>query len=195
MKSIKKLMLLSGILLSVSAFSFTFQDYKFQSPAVLTTIQENDKFVVNSSNEKINKKINDRIAKEIKLITKENTNTYVKVITNNSKFLSIILENKDSKEVLKYKGLVFEVETGNLLNLSDILAPSYDSALKNLLNDRIAQFGVPPVKNFKEFNSVRSFYLEDEALVLIFDKGRATDDFDGHLFIPLFLQTIAEVLK
>ena len=187
MKSIKKLMLLSGILLSVSAFSFTFQDYKFQSPAVLTTIQENDKFVVNSSN--------DRIAKEIKLITKENTNTYVKVITNNSKFLSIILENKDSKEVLKYKGLVFEVETGNLLNLSDILAPSYDSALKNLLNDRIAQFGVPPVKNFTEFNSVSSFYLEDEALVLIFDKGRATDDFDGHLFIPLFLQTIAEVLK
>ena len=182
MKSIKKLMLLSGILLSVSAFSFTFQDYKFQSPAVLTTIQENDKF-------------NDRIAKEIKLITKENTNTYVKVITNNSKFLSIILENKDSKEVLKYKGLVFEVETGNLLNLSDILAPSYDSALKNLLNDRIAQFGVTPVKNFKEFNSVSSFYLEDEALVLIFDKGRATDDFDGHLFIPLFLQTIAEVLK
>ena len=177
MKSIKKLMLLSGILLSVSAFSFTFQDYKFQSPAVLTTIQENDKFVVNSSNEKINKKINDRIAKEIKLITKENTNTYVKVITNNSKFLSIILENKDSKEVLKYKGLVFEVETGNLLNLSDILAPSYDSALKNLLNDRIAQFGVTPVKNFKEFNSVSSFYLEDEALVLIFDKGRATDDF------------------
>ena len=188
-------MLLSGILLSVSAFSFTFQDYKFQSPAVLTTIQENDKFVVNSSNEKINKKINDRIAKEIKLITKENTNTYVKVITNNSKFLSIILENKDAKEVLKYKGLVFEVETGNLLNLSDILAPGYDSALKNLLNDRIAQFGVTPVKNFKEFNSVSSFYLEDEALVLIFDKGRATDDFDGHLFIPLFLQTIAEVLK
>ena len=39
MKSIKKLMLLSGILLSVSAFSFNFQDYKFQSPAVLTTIQ------------------------------------------------------------------------------------------------------------------------------------------------------------
>ena len=66
MKSINKIMLLSGILLSVSAFSFTFQDYKFQSPAVLTTIQENDKFVVNSSNEKINKKINDRIAKEIK---------------------------------------------------------------------------------------------------------------------------------
>ena len=38
MKSIKKLMLLSGILLSVSAFSFTFQGYKFQSPAVLKTI-------------------------------------------------------------------------------------------------------------------------------------------------------------
>lgn len=195
MKSIKKLMLLSGILLSVSAFSFTFQGYKFQSPAVLTTIQENNNFIVNSSNEKISKKINDKISKEIKNITKENTNTSVKVITNNSKFLSILLENKDSKEVLKYKGLVFDVETGNLLSLNDILASGYGEALKNLLNDRIAQFGVTPVKNFKGFNSVSSFYLEDEALVLIFDKGRATDDFDGHLFIPLFLQTIAEILK
>ena len=90
MKSINKIMLLSGILLSVSTFSFTFQDYKFQSPAVLTTIQENDKFVVNSSNEKINKKINDRIAKEIKLITKENTNTCIKVITNNLKLKQVI---------------------------------------------------------------------------------------------------------
>lgn len=195
MKSIKKLMLLSGILLSVSAFSFTFQGYKFQSPAVLTIIQENNNFIVNSSNEKISKKINDKISKEIRNITKENTNTSVKVITNNSKFLSILLENKDSKEVLKYKGLVFDVETGNLLSLNDILASGYGEALKNLLNDRIAQFGVTPVKNFKGFNSVSSFYLEDEALVLIFDKGRATDDFDGHLFIPLFLQTIAEILK
>lgn len=195
MKSIKKLMLLSGILLSVSAFSFTFQGYKFQSPAVLTTIQENNNFIVNSSNEKISKKINDKISKEIRNITKENTNTSVKVITNNSKFLSILLENKDSKEVLKYKGLVFDAETGNLLSLNDILASGYGEALKNLLNDRIAQFGVTPVKNFKGFNSVSSFYLEDEALVLIFDKGRATDDFDGHLFIPLFLQTIAEILK
>lgn len=195
MKSIKKLMLLSGILLSVSAFSFTFQGYKFQSPAVLTTIQENNNFIVNSSNEKISKKINDKISKEIRNITKENTNTSIKVITNNSKFLSILLENKDSKEVLKYKGLVFDVETGNLLSLNDILASGYGEALKNLLNDRIAQFGVTPVKNFKGFNSVSSFYLEDEALVLIFDKGRATDDFDGHLFIPLFLQTIAEILK
>ena len=195
MKSIKKLMLLSGILLSVSAFSFTFQGYKFQSPAVLTTIQENNNFIVNSSNEKISKKINDKISKEIRNITKENTNTSVKVITNNSKFLSILLENKDSKEVLKYKGLVFDAETGNLLSLNDILASGYGEALKNLLNDRIAQFGVTPVKNFKGFNSVSSFYLEDEALVLIFDKGRATDDFDGHLFIPLFLQTIADVLK
>lgn len=195
MKSIKKLMLLSGILLSVSAFSFTFQGYKFQSPAVLTTIQENNNFIVNSSNEKISKKINDKISKEIRNITKENTNTSVKVITNNSKFLSILLENKDSKEVLKYKGLVFDVETGNLLSLNDILASGYGEALKNLLNDRIAQFGVTPIKNFKGFNSVSSFYLEDEALVLIFDKGRATDDFDGHLFIPLFLQTIAEILK
>ena len=195
MKSIKKLMLLSGILLSVSAFSFTFQGYKFQSPAVLTTIQENNNFIVNSSNEKISKKINDKISKEIRNITKEKTNTYVKDITNNSKFLSILLENKDSKEVLKYKGLVFDVETGNLLSLNDILASGYGEALKNLLNDRIAQFGITPVKNFKGFNSVSSFYLEDEALVLIFDKGRATDDFDGHLFIPLFLQTIAEILK
>ena len=195
MKSIKKLMLLSGILLSVSAFSFTFQGYKFQSPAVLTTIQENNNFIVNSSNEKISKKINDKISKEIRNITKENTNTSVKVITNNSKFLSILLENKDSKEVIKYKGLVFDVETGNLLSLNDILASGYGEALKNLLNDRIAQFGVTPVKNFKGFNSVSSFYLEDEALVLIFDKGRATDDFDGHLFIPLFLQKIAEILK
>ena len=73
MKSIKKLMLLSGILLSVSAFSFTFQGYKFQSPAVLTTIQENNNFIVNSSNEKISKKINDKISKEIRNITKENT--------------------------------------------------------------------------------------------------------------------------
>ena len=63
MKSIKKLMLLSGILLSVSAFSFTFQNYKFQSPAVLTAIEENNTFMVNSSNEKVSKKINEKWTK------------------------------------------------------------------------------------------------------------------------------------
>lgn len=195
MKSIKKLMLLSGILLSVSAFSFTFQNYKFQSPAVLIAIEENNTFMVNSSNEKVSKKINEKIEKEIKNITKEDTTTSVKLITNNSKFLSIVLENKNSNEVLKYKGLVFDTETGNLLTLNDILASGYGEALKNLLNDRISQFGVKPSKKFNGFNSVSSFYLEDEVLVLIFDKGRATDDFDGHLFVPFLLQTIAEVLK
>lgn len=201
MNSIKKLMLIGLFVLGLSNISnaFTFNGYRFGSEPLFsvseTTKDKNKLLVFNSENAKLNKKINDRIDREVHNFTKDTYSiTEVMLTGNNSAFISTVLINsKPGSDEVKFKGLVFDAKTGDVLSLSDVLGNS--DSLKNLLNDRIAQFGIKTNSHFKGMSSVSSFYLEEDALILIFDKGRASDDFDGVVFVPLLLTTIQDVLR
>lgn len=208
MKSIKKLIYISILALGISTISnadFTFSGYTFQSTPVLSyeEVKDNDNnnllLKVNAKDEKISRKINNRILKVFNTVAKNSDVTKVEVTSNNSKFLSlVIVSSKLNPETKNYeysfKGLNFDVETGNELALKDIFV-EYKNALKDSLNYRIKQFGVNTIDKFKSFDSVSSFYMEDDAIVFIFDKGKATNDYDGVLFIPFYLYNLQGILK
>lgn len=196
----KKLIMCALITFSAFSFAdFTFSGYRLGTPALFNVVEkkEENKNILNftAQDNSISDKINEVINKEINILSEDKdsiTNTYIS--SNNSKFLSVVLVNI-KENTAKFKGLVFDAETGEKLSLSNLLAGDYNAALKNLLNNRIKQFGIKTNSNFKGMESVSSFYLEDDALILIFDKGQASDDFDGIVFIPLFLIHLQEILK
>ncbi|WP_156299220.1 hypothetical protein [Streptobacillus canis] len=208
MKSIKKLLMISVLALGFSTIAnanFTFNGYSYGTEPVLTVTQEvNDKFGIlkfAAKEEKVSDNINSKIEKAVtELVKDENTKANVVLTANNSKFMSVIIvsakTNSENKTVENsYKGMVFDSNTGKELKLSDIFADSYQDILRPALNDRIRAFGIKASKSYADWDSVSSFYLEEDSIILIFNKGKATDAFDGVLFIPFLLPSLQQVLK
>lgn len=207
MKKFKNIILLAlFVFFSKNIYSadFTLAGYQFGTEPVLALEQVEKNNGVNLvskhiQNEKISNKINSAIDKIVnKIPNNEKTKYAVFTLANNSKFFSVVIvketiENEQS--TFHHTGLVFDVATGEKLELDDILAPGYQDSMKNLLNDRIAGFGINKTKSFNGMNDVSSFYMEEDSLVLIFDKGVATNDNDGIVFIPFFLITLQQILK
>ncbi|CAM3116493.1 hypothetical protein [Streptobacillus ratti] len=208
MKSIKKLFIISVLALGFSTIanaSFTFNGYSYGSEPLLTITQEtNEKFGIlkfTAKETKISDKINAKIEKTINdLIKDENTKANVFLAANNSKFMSIVIisskTNPDNSSVENsYRGMVFDSNTGKELKLSDIFVDQYKDILRPTLNDKIRAFGMKVNKKYADWDSVSSFYLEEDSITLIFNKGKATDSFDGVLFIPFLLPSIQQLLK
>ncbi|ACZ00578.1 hypothetical protein [Streptobacillus moniliformis] len=208
MKSIKKILIISILGLgfsTISNASFTFNGYSYGTEPLLTVTQEaNEKFGIlkfAAKEEKTTNRINSKIEKTVNdMIKDENTKANVFLTANNSKFMSVIVvaaktNPKDGVVENSYKGLVFDSNTGRELKLSDIFVDQYQEILRPTLNDKIRAFGMRASKKYADWDSVSSFYLEEDSLTLIFDKGKATDDFDGVLFIPFLLPSVQQLLK
>lgn len=206
MKSLKKLFIINAILL-ISSLSiganFTLEGHQIGSEAKLTIaqVENNGSFTLNISaeKEKVAKNINSVIEKEINKIPKTDNIKYgVFPTANNSKYLSVVLVKEtieNDTHTLTHKGMVFDAETGEKLEIDDILQSGFEDGLKNALNDRIAQFGLKKKDKFNGLNDLSSFYMEDDTIVFIFDKGVATDDNDGLLFVPFFLVSLQQIIK
>lgn len=206
MKKLKKFLLISILALgfnSISRADFSFKGYTFNSQPILAANQVSDEkyvsVVFSGNDEKVVKSINDKINKRLQEVLKKSDRAAVQITANNSKFLSVvivsaILNKETNEEEYAYKGLVFDVETGKELKLDDLVY-DYKNTLKSPLNNRIKQFGINTVDKFKNLDALSSFYLEEDVLVLVFDKGKATNDYDGVLFIPFYLINLQEILK
>ncbi|CAM3100704.1 hypothetical protein STFE110948_02250 [Streptobacillus felis] len=208
MKSIKKMLMISILALGFSTIAnanFTFNGYSYGTEPVLTVNQEvNEKFGIlkfTAKETKVSDNINSKIEKAVNEIVKdENTKANVFLTANNSRFMSILIvsaKTDTEKNITEnsYKGMVFDSNTGKELKLSDLFADQYEDVLRPALNDRIRAFGIKASKKYADWDSVSSFYLEEDSLILIFNKGKATDAFDGVLFIPFLLPSLQTVLK
>lgn len=197
----KKTLLLSLLtILTINTFAnFTLNGYTYETKAILTTtekeIKKGKQLVFSSQDEKIAKLINHKIDR---YISRYDNNSIKEIKTtlkaNNSYFVSVLIQ-MDKENYSTYKGFVFDAKTGKELDLSDILAGDYKENLKNILNDKMKQFGLKTSKSYNGMHSVSSFYMENDAIVLIFNKGKASNDFDEVVFIPFFLQTLQQILK
>ncbi len=154
--------------------------------------------------------VTNNMNKSVENFLKEYKNTKTKSYTinyeltaNNAYFASALftIQEKDQKagtSKVIYDGISFNLKNGKPLNLKDLFSPSYEKELNRLINQRFTEFGLTPVTAKGKFGGVSSrqnFYMEDDALVLIYNQGEATNFADGHLFIPFILHDLIGLLK
>ena len=137
------------------------------------------------------------------------TKNYVYKVTysvtgNNAYFVSVLFnierKNKTTNETLTYNdGISFNAKNGKPLLMKDIFVQNYDNALNAAVNDRIKQFGIATLdekkRKFEGVDKKQKFYLEDDAIVFIFNQNEATDFGDKQLFIPFILTDLIGLLK
>ena len=137
------------------------------------------------------------------------TKNYVYKVTysvtgNNAYFVSVLLnierKNKTTNETLTYNDAIsFNAKNGKPLLMKDIFVQNYDNALNAAVNDRIKQFGIATLdekkRKFEGVDKKQKFYLEDDAIVFIFNQNEATDFGDKQLFIPFILTDLIGLLK
>ena len=124
------------------------------------------------------------------------TKNYVYKVTysvtgNNAYFVSVLFnierKNKTTNETLTYNDAIsFNAKNGKPLLMKDIF-------------DRIKQFGIATLdekkRKFEGVDKKQKFYLEDDAIVFIFNQNEATDFGDKQLFIPFILTDLIGLLK
>ena len=127
------------------------------------------------------------------------TKNYVYKVTysvtgNNAYFVSVLFnierKNKTTNETLTYNDAIsFNAKNGKPLLMKDIFVQNYDNALNAAVNDRIKQFGIATLdekkRKFEGVDKKQKFYLEDDAIVFIFNQNEATDFGDKQLFLSL----------
>ena len=126
------------------------------------------------------------------------------VTGNNAYFVSVLFnierKNKTTNETLTYNDAIsFNAKNGKPLLMKDIFVQNYDNALNAAVNDRIKQFGIATLdekkRKFEGVDKKQKFYLEDDAIVFIFNQNEATDFGDKQLFIPFILTDLIGLLK
>ena len=137
------------------------------------------------------------------------TKNYVYKVTysvtgNNAYFVSVLFnierKNKTTNETVTYNDAIsFNAKNGKPLLMKDIFVQNYDNALNAAVNDRVKQFGITTLnekkRKFEGVDKKQKFYLEDDAIVFIFNQNEATDFGDKQLFIPLILTDLIGLLK
>ena len=137
------------------------------------------------------------------------TKNYVYKVTysvtgNNAYFVSVLFnierKNKTTNETLTYNDAIsFNAKNGKPLLMKDIFVQNYDNALNAAVNDRVKQFGITTLdekkRKFEGVDKKQKFYLEDDAIVFIFNQNEATDFGDKQLFIPFILTALIGLLK
>ena len=137
------------------------------------------------------------------------TKNYVYKVTysvtgNNAYFVSVLFnierKNKTTNETLTYNDAIsFNAKNGKPLLMKDIFVQNYDNALNAAVNDRVKQFGITTLdekkRKFEGVDKKQKSYLEDDAIVFIFNQNEATDFGDKQLFIPFILTDLIGLLK
>ena len=137
------------------------------------------------------------------------TKNYVYKVTysvtgNNAYFVSVLFnierKNKTTNETLTYNDAIsFNAKNGKPLLMKDIFVQNYDNALNAAVNDRVKQFGITTLdekkRKFEGVDKKQKFYLEDDAIVFIFNQNEATDFGDKQLFIPFILTDLIGLLQ
>ena len=122
----------------------------------------------------------------------------------NAYFVSVLFnierKNKTTNETLTYNDAIsFNAKNGKPLLMKDIFVQNYDNALNAAVNDRIKQFGIATLdekkRKFEGVDKKQKFYLEDDAIVFIFNQNEATDFGDKQQYIPFILTDLIGLLK
>ena len=200
---------LTTVSFSAKKEAFTFQGHDVESSDVFSTQEKTKKgnssyisypYFTGSANPA--NEMNKTITKFIDSFDSKNTKYDIsyKITGSNAKFISVLFsvretktENYESKSY--YKAFSFDVANGKELKLKDLFVPGYEESLKEAINDKIRQLGIPTNDKFKGLDKNQQFYLEDSSLVLFYQPNTITTFADGELFLPFILTDLIGLLK
>ena len=158
---------------------------------------------INNKNPSVIKNMNKNMEKFISGYKSTKSKSYIvssEIKANNNLYVSVLftIEEKNAKTGEKtklYDGITFNVKDGKALKLKDLFISDYSDTLSSQINNRFRQFGLLPIDDFKAISKNQSFYMENDAFVLIYNKGEGTDFANGEAFIPFMLSDLIGILK
>lgn len=193
---------------------FTFNGYSPTSEAMVSQIAQTKvlngstiSYPLFSGNSTVTKDMNKGMEKFISQYKGDKNKTYnvtYTVESNNDSFVSVlfkIVENNRQKNEMTtlYDAITFNTKNGLELTMKDLFVPGYDAALKSQVIDKFKQFGFSTIdtKKYKFDGLVKKqkFYLENDAIVLIFNKGEATTFGTEQAFIPFIITDLIGIIK
>ncbi len=194
--------------------TFTFQNFVPTSADVVSTTDKRSNLDGSSvvyplfSKGTTIKEMNKNMEKFVSMFKGNKNETYkvtYKVMGNNAYFISILFDvtktDKKNNTVTNYnEAASFNIKNGKILQLKDIFINGYNDSLNSAIDDKIKQFRIPTLneKNNKFEGVTKSnqkFYMEDDAIVIFFNQGKATDFGNGQLFIPFITTDLIGILK
>ncbi|MFZ1420291.1 MAG: DUF3298 domain-containing protein [Leptotrichiaceae bacterium] len=218
----KKIFTILALTLALTAVSFsaktdtkkvfTFEGHQVESTDVFSiqekNITENSNYIAypyftgDSNSAAYAAAINKTVTKFADSLNSKNkkVDASYKITGSNAKFVSILfsIRETDSKTYVStsyYKALTFDATNGKQLILKDLLQPGYETGLKEVINDKIKQLGIPTTPKFKGVDKNQQFYLEDSSIVFFYQPNTATTFADGELFLPFILTDLIGLIK
>ena len=189
--------------------TFTFNGYIPTSEATVSQIAQTKvldgstiSYPLFSGNSTITKDMNKEMEKFILQYKGDKNKTYnltYTVESNNASFISILFTiiEKDMKKnevTTLYDAITFNVKNGLSLELKDLFVPGYDAALKSQVIDKFTTIDTKKYK-FDGLVKKQKFYLENDAIVLIFNKDEATTFGTEQAFIPFIITDLIGIIK
>ncbi len=194
--------------------TFTFQNFVSTSPDAVSSTSRTKvlgtsriEYPVFRGSSKIAATMNKEMEKFIQDFKETKNNVYkvtYSVTGNNSYFVSVLfnVEKKDkkgNKTVIYNDAISFNAKDGKRLYMKDIFLPNYEAGLTAVVNDKIKQFGITTLnekkRKFEGVSKKQKFYMEDDAIIFIYNQDEATDFADGQLFIPFILRDLIGIIK
>lgn len=208
----KLLMLVTVISIAATSYSasktFTFQDFmpnKMIESTKITEkkIEDNIVYPVFEGSTPLISTMNKEVEKVVFKYKREPQNVLISydMKADNSYFKSILFTiqklDENTKEVkdIEYVTLNFDTKSGKTLELGDLFVSGYNDALNGVIQERMLQFGLKTIPNFKGVTRYQTFYLTEHTLVIIFNKGKATETADKIAFLPFITQELIGILK
>lgn len=192
--------------------TFTFQGYSPASSSSIrvsprTKITKNSKIsypsFIGGANSDIVKNMNaimENFISRYKSTKHVSYSTSYEVTAENSLFLSVLFtinltDNDTGQKTVLHNAISYNLKSGKQLQLKDLFVDGFNSELTDVVNSRFKQFGLPQIDKLDDIDRQQSFYLENDALVLIFNKGEASNFADGEVYIPFLLTDLIGLLR
>ena len=191
--------------------TFTFRDFSPTSASIVrvtpkTKIQNKSRIsypVFAGRNSTVTKNMNTNVTRFIsdyKSTKHISYNVSYDVTANNSSFVSILFkieltDNDTGQKAKLHNAMTFNLKNGKVLQLKDLFADGFESSLSSAINDKFKQFGLPQVDKFDAIVKQQNFYMENDSIIFIYNKGEASNFADGEVFIPFILTDLIGILK
>ena len=191
--------------------TFTFQGYSPTSPSIVRVTQKTKvmkkskiyypEFI--GSNSDVIKNMNaimENFISNYKSTKHVSYSTSYEITASNSLFLSVLFtinltDNDTGQKTVLHNAISYNLKSGKQLQLKDLFVDGFNSELTDVVNSRFKQFGLPQIDKLDDIDRQQSFYLENDALVLIFNKGEASNFADGEVYIPFLLTDLIGLLR
>ncbi|MDQ2086065.1 DUF3298 domain-containing protein [Herbivorax sp. ANBcel31] len=89
----------------------------------------------------------------------------------------------------------FDLRTGNVLGIEDILEGNFESELNSILSQKFSELDVELINEFKGIEEGQEFYLKDDNLVIYYNTLEYTTQEDGSLEFEIPFSEIDGILK